>query len=55
MTPSYKGGSTVIFPVAVVNVILRVVPFVLVRVKLPVDAVELGLNSNLLPVGNDVN
>jgi len=51
----YNGGSTLIRPVDVVNEIVLVVPLVFVRVKLPVDAVELGLNKNLLPGGNDVN
>ncbi len=51
----YNGGSTLILPVDVVSEIVLVLPFVLVKVKLPVDAVELGLNKNLLPGGNDVN
>jgi len=51
----YKGGSTLILPVAVVKVILLVLPFVLVNVRPPVEAVELGLNWKLFPGGKSEN
>src|SRR4030042_295546 len=52
---SYRGGSTAFLPVAGVKVILLVLPFVLVNVRPPVEAVELGLNWKLFPGGKAEN
>lgn len=50
----YNGGSTLIRPVEVVREILRVLSLLFFKVKLPVVAVEFGLNKNLFPGGKAV-